>query len=846
MVRDGQFAGVNRPLLLNPKIKCSPPVAERFTLYFGDRNTTASVHVNEWNQLIQHLRDGSTPTQIYAACSPFIDQQAYPDPEAYLRWLEESGIILQVSPSRGGLPASPFHAARESSDRPTQPASGASNRVCLLDVKNVLETLHLHIPRGFVTVQLILWPFLVGLFFISVYLFYFSPTAIGPSLTHGSNPIFGLARVLILFFGVNLVGTIVPILASIALGINDSKLYYQWSLGFHPGFYKDSTFREYRERATPEERALLIGQSLLAKMYLATICIVLLILYLRIPSGSQGWITSILLATIQISLIDILFDLVPIGSTTTTKLLAIRGVIPKGLFPLTIQRTKENIHHLRHGEWNQLGHFWSFIYLVLFALTIGLKLAMLFLLIVPSLSLEMPLILGYWTPIIIRIGLVFLVLRYFFIRLSARFSPGSQSNPSPAVRQPLSRQERPLSRLPVPPPTASPSPSPKSLVARFLRSKRVLLLLLLLILFLPFPATISASTVVTESKGLDIRASEEALITQLNAEGPSEQKIPKGFTLMILSSPELQANYDSTKQEIYNLDAQIRSAKIQLRSLESGSAALTTKGRDDELAIALADEKRYAAEVASFKEQLELIEKTVESYADLVQSGAVSELQLRTWLTTKEQLIGQLASAQGNLNSARSTINKAKRNKYVDQDVRLQEEVSAAKETLEGATRKRSQAVIALGSLNERLAKFKIVMPFDGVVSSATTGLLNRRVAAGETLLTVKALPLTSLVAMVPDYDRSKLNVGMRSLVRLYSDHNREFDGKIASISSATVTKDDLKYIEVKIEIDKNLPTNYIGTMGYAKVVYGQTFLLKNLLEPILRFLNLDLWSYLP
>jgi hypothetical protein len=187
-----------------------------------------------------------------------------------------------------------------------------------------------------------------------------------------------------------------------------------------------------------------------------------------------------------------------------------------------------------------------------------------------------------------------------------------------------------------------------------------LLLLLFIILFLPFPATISASTVVTESKGLDIRASEEAIITQLNAEGPSEKKVPKGFRLMTLSSPELQASYDSTKEEIYTLDAQIRAAKIQLRSLESGSAVLTTKSRDDELAIALADEKRYAAEVASFKEQLDLVDQTIKSYAELVKSGAVSELQLRTWLTTKEQLIGQLASAQGNLNSARATINRQK------------------------------------------------------------------------------------------------------------------------------------------------------------------------------------------
>jgi len=842
MVRDGLSAGVKRSLLLNPSIKCSPLVADRFTLYFGDRNTTANVHVDEWNQLTHQLRQDSSPAEIYAACLPFIDKQAFPEPEAYLRWLEQCGIVLQASTPFGGPQEPTSHSPWEPTDRQTKQPAGISDKIYLFDFNNILDTLHLSIPRSFVTVQLILWPFLVGLFFLSVYLFYFSPTAIGPTLTHGSNPLFGIARILILFFGVNFIGTVFPIIASIALGINDSKLYYQWSLGFHPGFYKESTFREYRERATPEERAFLIGQSLLARMYLATIIILLIVFYLRIPSAYQGWVTSTLLATIQISLIDIVFDLLPIGNTTATKLLTIRGLIPRGLFQLTVQRTKENFYHLRHGQFNQLRYFWSFIYLTLFAVTIGLKLAMLFLLIVPSLSMEAPLILGYWTPIIIRISLIFLILRYFFIRLSARFAPGTQPNPSSGIRRPFTAHERQPTPLPVSPP----SPSPKGRFARLLRSKRVLLLLLLLILFLPFPATISASTVVTESKGLDIRASEEAIITQLNAEGPSENKVPKGFTLMTLSSPELEASYESTKEEIYNLDAQVRSAKIQLRSLESGSAVLTTKSRDDELAIALADEKRYTAEVASFKEQLNLTEKTIESFSELVKSGAVSELQLRTWLTTKEQLIGQLATAQGNLNSTRATINKAKRNKYVDQDVKLQEDSSAAREILEGATRKRSQSVIALGSLSERLAKFKIVMPFDGVVSSTTTGLLNRRVAAGETLVTVKALPLTNLVALVPDYDRNKLNLGMRCAVRLYSDPDREFVGNIASISSATVTQDELKYIEVNIKINEGLPTNYIGTVGYAKIVYGQTFLLKNFVEPILRFLNLDLWSYLP
>jgi multidrug resistance efflux pump len=685
-----------------------------------------------------------------------------------------------------------------------------------------------------VTIQLALWPFFLILFFACLYYFYLAPNAVGLKIIHGTNAIIGIAKILILFMGVNFISIVSSIIASIALDVQDSKLYFRLKWGFLPGFAKDFSYRDVREKTTTAEAALLIAQPILARMYIVIIGIFLILSYFRVPTGSQEWMTSILLATIQASIINILIDLLPIGNNTSTRFLNVIGLMPKGFFRLSVQRMKTNIHYFFTGKFNRIGYLSSFLFLLLFLVMISLKLVLLIFIIIPSLSIETPMVLGYWTPGIVRICLGLLLLRF----LIARILPFFFKTPNASLSARGAYHPQSLD-------SAHPDARP-SILHRLFKSRRILALLLIIILFLPFPATISATTVVTESKGLDIRASEASIVTQLLVDGPSEKKISKGSLLLMLSSPELQATYDSTQQEIANLETLIRTAQIQIRSLSSGSAVLNTKDRDDELTMALADEKRYASEVDSYQKQLDLTEDTVKAYTDLVKSGAVSDQQLRTWLTTKEQLIGQLATAQGNLKSARATINKARRNKFVDQDIKLSEQLSVAKETLEGATRKKSQSVITLSSIKERLGKFKILMPFDGVVSSQTTGLLNRSVAAGETLLTVKALPLTNLVATVPDYDRNKISVGMPCTVRLYSEPHREYAGKIASISSATIDENDLKYIEVTIQIRHELPTNYIGTEGYAKIIYGKTFLLKNLLTPIYRFFNLDVWSYLP
>lgn len=825
---------------LNPSIRCSPPVNDRLTIYFGDRNTTAELSTFEWDVFNSQILSHTSVKDIFSLCLPSIDKNKFPNENIYFSWLITSGILVEDSVSIETKSSKP-NKLNQSNLHTGNNSIADHKRTLLVDFRPLLDRLNIKISPSLVTFQIFMWPFSVGLFVLTIYLFYFSPASIGSVISQGSNPLAAIGRLFVLFLVVSFISTVLPILSSIALGISDSKLFFQFNLGFIPSFTKDTNFREYRLKLSEGERFFLLAQSLMAKLYLATISILTLLLYLRIPTISQAWIVSVLLSTIQISLFSIFFDALPIGNTTGTKLLVIRRIIPRGLLPTALKHAKQNLVYIRQGQLRHISHKWSLIYVGLFIASLMFKLGILMMFIIPSLSLELPLVFGYWTPIVVRTSLLLIILRFFFIRISSRLLERQSQSSLIAKSSPLPSEgsEQRLSKNQF-------NQLPHFNFVHWIQSKRLFLVLLILIFFLPFPATISASASVVESKGLDIRASEEAIISNIYVQGPSEAKVLKGTILMNLSSPELLANYDTASQEILNLEAQIRSAKIAIQSLESGSAVELAKSRDDELLIAKEDVDRYKAEIASLNSQLKLTESTISSYTSLLESGAASDLQLRSYLITKEQLLGQLATAQTNYNSAVAKIRKAKRNKFVDQDLKLKENLSNAYETLESSIRKKTQSDITLRSIQDRLNKFEITMPFDGVVSSATAGLLNRRVAPGETLITIKSLPLTNLIALVPDYDRNKLRLGMMCNVRLYSDSYSEYKGSVESISPSTVSDNGLSYIEVNVKITEDLPTNYIGTSGFVKINYGSTFLLKNLFDPVLRFINLDVWSFMP
>lgn len=826
---------------LNQTIKCSPPFNNRITIYFGDRNTTVDISIDEW-RLIHALASQTIDiNDLYSSVLPYIDRNRFPDLPSYSQWLLRSGIIISENPkSFAGNQQEEKKIYTKVSASSANNDLESNNRIALIDFKSLFENFNVIIPPSFVNRQILLWPFSVSLFFLSIYLFYFAPTAIGPTLSQDSNPLAGIAKLLTLFLVVGFVGTLFPIIASVALGINDTKLYFKTNLGFIPTFSKDTTFPEYFTKASKKQRLFLICQPILAKMYLATFSIFTILIYLRIPSLSQGWISSIFLTTIQISLFSIFFDALPIGNTTGTKFLALRGVIPKGILPIARKRVKDIFHNLRKGQYHKIKHLWSLFYILTFALVLIFKLSILLLFIVPSLSSELPLFLGYWTPFFVRTALLLVVVRFLILRFTPQLSSGVQINTSSFQNSP-------------------PYGNPNNIVsntklrniiphdiAAFVKSRRSLLLLILFILFLPFPATISASASVVESKDLDIRATESSVIVGVHSQGPSEKKLPKGFTLITLASPELEAALEATKQEILNLDSKIRAAQITIKSLESGSVVESVKSRDDELTIAIEDVDRYKGEVSSIEAQLKLTQDTIKSYEFLLDSGAVSELQLRNYLIIREDLFRQLVAAKSNLSSAKAKTNKARRNKLVDQNIKLNEDLLQAYEALESSSTKREQAIISLKTIEDRLDKLRVQIPFDGVVSSDTAGLMDRSVVVGETIATVKSLPLSNVVSLVPDYDRSKLKLAMKCAVRLYPDSYREFTGVVASISPSTVTQDSLKYLEVSIDIKDDLPSNYIGTIGYAKITYGTTFLLRNMLEPVLRFINLDVWSVLP
>ena len=107
----------------------------------------------------------------------------------------------------------------------------------------------------------------------------------------------------------------------------------------------------------------------------------------------------------------------------------------------------------------------------------------------------------------------------------------------------------------------------------------------------------------------------------------------------------------------------------------------------------------------------------------------------------------------------------------------------------------------------------------------------------GDTILSIKAIPLSSTQILIPEYERYRFEEGMTTYVRLYANPSIEYRGNISTINPSTVVQDGIKYSEAIIDLDDSMPARFIGSTGNAKVVLGLSCIANEVFRPINMFL---------
>lgn len=264
---------------------------------------------------------------------------------------------------------------------------------------------------------------------------------------------------------------------------------------------------------------------------------------------------------------------------------------------------------------------------------------------------------------------------------------------------------------------------------------------------------------------------------------------------------QLLANLDQGKNRLAQVRAQLATIDRQIAA-ETAQAERTIAAATADFSQAQRDnqDKGIAAQasVLEAQAQIELAEKEAESYRQLVDSGAVSRLQL-----TEKQ--AALAAAQARMIRLQAALNPSTGDVRAARE-RIAQSRASGLSTLAGLQQQKQQLVSQgieiqeqlqtteqeIAQVNLELDNSVVRSPVSGVLHELSLRNTGQVLNPGETI--AKVIPDSApveLKAMVPAPEINKVTVGLPAQMRVSACPYTEFGtvaGKVKSVSPDTVT----------------------------------------------------------
>jgi len=844
----------------HPLVKFSSAGSGKCLIYLPNSQSPLIASPSE-SKIISKLQANSV-FSLEVLSSFFIELENPDDPSAFLHWLIDKGIVIESHDSN--------HIQDTSNDTsfPTYPQPVSSERtlnvlgfrfistskytINLFDLKE-LEFLHI-LKRSIdvIGLQARLLPFLILVASFEIYYFYFGKLRALSSITH--SPLFAnpsLLQVFLCFTLTSFFCVLFRIFCGFSLEMPTTVLKIKLLAGFHPVFDSDD-YPPYDQFSTLSKfhYLLITSSSYLMRLYILMLAILFVYIFYPFLNYLPATLLTSLFVLINISLVAIIWQLIPSPGSITFKLLELYNIIPQKLLGKTFAFFRNFFNLSRKApsliSINLLNtkFFLYFLFLLGFILSIFLKFWFLLNFVFPGISNDLPQVFGYWTPTIILYLLFILSLRYAYYTFSPKNTSPAFSPPSP----PKSPFEARTSLDKTSFQRTTFDSKFQTFHSKTFIFKPIFLILILFILFLPFKSAVSGSATVSESSSLDIKSREieKSFIASLPYSGPSRQVIKKGSTIISLSSPSLTLKIVEAQQTLQSLQSQKSILKIQLQKVSSGSQFQDSLNRDQDLSQAISDLGKYQSQINSYQKQVSLYSQQATSYKKLSSEGAVSTLQYQDIVIQLESARVKLQDSIANFKNTKFDIVRRSRSKNIDQVLKYREDFTSTSDQLKQVDFDLAKQKAILKDLNQRFEELNVIMPFDGVIDSDTTSLLGKLVVYNSDLLSVRSVPLAIVEVTVPEYDRSNIRIGDQAIVKLYSSFTNTITGKIKFIAPKTINLNQQDFVQASLGLDGILPSSYIGSVGTAKIYHGYTCLFWNLLKPFVRFISVDVWSILP
>lgn len=422
--------------------------------------------------------------------------------------------------------------------------------------------------------------------------------------------------------------------------------------------------------------------------------------------------------------------------------------------------------------------------------------------------------------------------------------------------------------------------------------KRVIQLFILFcvaaILSIPYPYRPGGQIQLLPPTQQEIQAQVDGKIVKVMFKGGDGQWIKAGTMVATMEAVDIENATLTTQQKVKNQEAVVQKEKAQLDKL------LSTP-RQEEVAVAKQQVEVSKQQVEVAKQQVEVAKQQVEEarnqlnvaiskaefsskeatrFQDLYNGGAVSRQAFEDKQKTAETERLNIETSRQNLVVKQANVEEARNQVATRQeDVEQKQanlslvlsgphpgEIAAARKEIEAASAELLRQQQQLKYEQEQLQRTQLVMPLDGRL---ITPYLDKKVGSylkqGNTFAVAEDDRNIRGEVRIPEYNAGEFNLGAWVEIKLLAYPNRPFRGKVASIEPAasdqnvshTSTKAPTsnlteRFIRVIVDIPNSEEILKASMTGYAKIDGSTKPLLVAYTRPIVRFIQIEIWSWLP
>ncbi|TBR61058.1 hypothetical protein B4U84_09645 [Westiellopsis prolifica IICB1] len=416
------------------------------------------------------------------------------------------------------------------------------------------------------------------------------------------------------------------------------------------------------------------------------------------------------------------------------------------------------------------------------------------------------------------------------------------------------------------------------------------------VLLLPYPYRSGGQIKLTTSKQQQMQAEVDGKITRVFFKGGDGTWVKAGTVVAVMESPEVNNEFSKTQEQINSRQANLRKQQAELSQLLSTPKKENVDLAQQQVEVAKQQMETSKQKVKVAEQQIEVFRKSLRTaisksefsireadrFKYLLQQGAYSQQQYEdadrratTEINAAEEVKQDIEKAKQSLQEAKEdvlvklqNVRQAEANLKLVKSGPYPQEIEAAREEVIATNAEIQRLRQELKYLSNEMRRTILKMPFDGyIATSELQQKVGRYLDKGDTFATVENSRSVYGELQIPEYEVSEIISNGKVEVKLSAYPNEPLIGRVVSIQPVTTTDDSSnktstsaesdktvefsnpnsgQVVKVVVEIPKTEKILKTGMSGYAKIEGKTMPVILAFTRPIVRFIQIEMWSWLP